>query len=222
MIDSSNAGLALWARALTAVIATTGITNLSATSTGYARDSGSFLDEGFWAGMELTPSGFPQTAVGVVTEVQALALTIDGGRTPAVDAGGRSLIVGVPSAQCFKNLKFTRPDRRPWIRSAFVPGGASRLQGLPAAGARVEETGLYLLDYVGLANYGEDGIRKAADAIKALYPPTLELAIGGSSYLRVRADFGPWAGEVIPDENGFARCTITIPWRARSFNSIAA
>jgi hypothetical protein len=43
-----------------------------------------------------------------------------------------------------------------------------------------------------------------------------------SGHLRIRADFGPQAGQIRRIEGGWASCTITIPWLARSRNTVAA
>ena len=82
---------------------TTGSVTLSASSTGYARSSGSFLTDNFRAGMELTTvSGFAvsgnnvSNAAGkVITAVTALTMSCTGNATDAA-ASGRVLTAGLP------------------------------------------------------------------------------------------------------------------------------
>ena len=54
MIDSVSVQTSFRARARTVSVATTGSVQLSATTTGYHRASGSFIADGFQAGMEIT------------------------------------------------------------------------------------------------------------------------------------------------------------------------
>ena len=85
-----------------------------------------------------------------------------------------------------------------------------------------EETGLYVLRWYGLSGYGPDGLRKCVDALKLLFAPGTAFTLSDGTTVRVRADIGPWAGEVRRIDGGWAVCTLTIPWLARSTNQVAA
>ena len=63
MLDKRRARIACQTRLLSTVVATTGAIALSATASGYHRAAGSFLDDQFAIGMEITPSGFGANAV---------------------------------------------------------------------------------------------------------------------------------------------------------------
>jgi hypothetical protein len=70
--------------------ASTPSTELVATTTGYTRTEGSFVDDGFVVGMSVTPSGFAANTVTTVTNVAALTLTTTA-RAAEAEADGRSL-----------------------------------------------------------------------------------------------------------------------------------
>lgn len=211
--------LALRNRALALVVATTGVTNLEATATGYRRATGSFIAEGFLVGMEVTPAGFPQTAAGIVTGVTATDLQIKNGRAVAADAPGRSLIVGLPAVRLWDNLEAREGgvpvvggpvSGRPYIASQYVPGAGSQLTGGPTA--TVDLTGLYVLTWYGLANTGPDAIEASVDALLALYPPTFATTLADGSVLRVQSKDIPMPGQIIPIAGGWAAKTIKVPW----------
>ena len=76
--------------------ATTGSANLSATATGYARTTGSFVTDGFRVGHTITASGFSNSTNNgrsVVTAVTATALTVTktGGTVAEAGAAGRTI-----------------------------------------------------------------------------------------------------------------------------------
>jgi hypothetical protein len=71
--------------------AETDVTSIAATTTGYTRATGSFVDDGFVVGMQITPSGFSANTVTTVEVVAALTLTTSA-RTAEAAEGGRDLI----------------------------------------------------------------------------------------------------------------------------------
>lgn len=221
MIDSAAALLAFRNRAIALVAGTTGATDLAATSTGYTRLAGSFVTDGFYPGMELVPTGFTQTDPGVITRVQALTLTIDGGRTVQASGSGRTLVVGLPAQRAWENVHFD-PDGadRPYAEDSFSPGPSELISG-PARGGMVIESGLWICKYYGLSNYADIGILKLVDALKARFTSGTPLT-AGSNTVRVGEKPGPWAGKILPQGNGRSVCLLTVPWWAESTNAIAA
>lgn len=205
--------LALRARLLTLSVCTTGSTTLSATATGYARASGSFLTDGFAAGMEVTPGGFAQTAVGVITSVSAFVMTISGGRTVEASGAGRTLSVGLPSLQAWDNVAIEPVAPQPYLEEEYVPA-TSALRTLPATGGSMEDTGLYMLRWYSRAGTGTQALRKACDAVIALFAAGTALVVATGITVRVRSDFAPVAGSIQSGESsGWAVVVITIPWR---------
>ncbi len=215
--DHTATQLALRGRLLTLSVLTTGSTTLSATSTGYARTAGSFITDGFAVGMEVTPSGFTQTAVGVVTGVSALALEIDGGRDVEAAGAGRSLTVGLPSRMGWDNTRLEPTAAAPYGEEEYVPATARTIT-MPASGADMEATGLYVLRLYGKAEPGISALRKLADAILALFAPGTGLTVG-SATVRVRTDLAPWAGAIRADRPGWSVVVLTIPWRLAYLNT---
>src|SRR3972149_4040320 len=104
MPDPELAHLAIRSRVASVVVATTGSITMSATATGYARTTGSFLTDGFAVGMEVTPTGFTQTTVGIVTNVETLALEIFGGRAVQSAGAGRTLTTKLPTKRGWENV----------------------------------------------------------------------------------------------------------------------
>jgi hypothetical protein len=209
--------LALRAKALTLSVATTGAMSLSATSTGYARTTGSFVNDGFAVGMEVAPAGFATNTPRVITAVSVLALTVSGAVTPEVAAGGRSLTVGLPSNRAWENVAFQPTAGVPWVREEFIPGPTSQETMGPFG--ELEATPMYSL-YVSVA--AETGLtgKRYVDALRVLFAPRTQIPLSTGDTMRVRADTGPYAGQLQQSQPGFAVQPFTIPLRVRSANVI--
>lgn len=220
MIDQVSALLALRARMLTTVVATTGSTTLSATATGYTRASGSFVADGFSVGMEIVPAGFAANPVEVVQFVSATTITT-GSHAAQTAGAGRSLTAGIPALRAYENVTIIPMSGRPYIEESFVPATSS-IQTFPANGGQVEETGLYVIRWFGISGAGTSGIRKAVGALKSRFAPGTAWTLADGSVLRIRGDVGPSAGQLIRIDGGWTALTLTIPWRARSRNAVAA
>lgn len=220
MIDESAALLALWARAVAVSVKTTGTMSLSATTTGYARaDAGSFLTDGFVPGMEITPVGFDANTVDLITGVTALTMTTANTRAAEASAGSRSIAVKLPAVQATELKDTTKLALRWRVREEFVPA-PSRLMGQKNGGL-LYESGLYILTLFCPERYGPLPMQAMTGALKALYAPGTTLT-AGSHTLRVRTDSSVYAGQIIPQGDGSARCLLTVPWEAYSINAIAA
>lgn len=213
VVAETDMVLTLRARALSLVLVTTGAIAIAATSTGYTRSSGSFLTDGFAVGMEVTPTGFAQTAVGTITAVSALAMTISGGRAPQAEAFGRSLVVKLPSRAKWIGVPFTPVAGHPWLQEGFIGG--------PNSGRSASRDGLFeqraqyvLTVHVPVGSpltpmlYGAGIIRG--------FRAGLSLTLPDGTALRVRAaPNAPRAGEQRPTEPGFEGVTVAIPlWLA--------
>lgn len=211
------AQLALEARIRTVVVATTGLVTLAATATGYTRASGSFLTDGFAAGMEVTPVGFTQTDVGVITNVDDLTMTIDGGRTVQTSGAGRSLVAGLPKMRAWENLELEPIAGRPYVEGDYVPATRVALT-VPAIGGIAQDTGIYVVKWYGIAGTGLLALSRSASALLALFRPGDVVPLSDGTAVRIRGDTGPWRGQVRQDAPGWALVTVTIPWRLYSTN----
>lgn len=238
MIDSDLATLALRNRMLTLAVCTTGSMSLSATATGYARTSGSFLADGFRDGMEFLAAGFATSGNNgyrVIESVSALNITTistaarylseGAGSIPQpiaeAEGSGRTLFVGLPQGRALDNKVFAPKPGRPYIEEDFVPGGHA-LIGYPSQGSRNEETGLYVVKWYGLEGKGGGGIRRSVDKLRALFAPGTVLSLGDGTVVRMSRNAAAVAGQILPQGDGWAVCTVSIPWRADSTNVIAA
>jgi hypothetical protein len=224
MIDSGLALIALRNRVRAAVSATTGSTTLSATTSGYVRSSGSFVTDGFKAGMEVLGAGFTNSAnndYGVVSSVAALALGITGGRSTESAGAAKTVSAGLPFGKAWEGDEFTPTTGRPYIEESFVPA-SSRVWTFPANGGHVRETGLYVIRWYGVSRGGAEAIRAAVDAVKVQLSPGTGLTLSDGSTVRVRADTGPYTGELRRIEGGWSVLTLTVPWMSEATNAVAA
>lgn len=223
MLDHTAALLALRARALTLVVCTTGSTTLSATSTGYARSSGSFVADGFRVGMEVTGAGFSTSgnngaAEGqrVITAVSALAITCAGTTTESAGSG-KTLSVGLPAQRAWENVALTPVAGRGFLEEEYLPGPAAQVT-LGARG-QVEVFPTYVLKLYGLADRGAAALYASADALLALYPPRYPLTLSTGDVLTVRTAPAPYRSQLQSVGSGWSLVVLTIPCRARSANS---
>lgn len=220
MVDTTALQLALRTRLATLVVATTGSVALSATASGYARAAGSFIDDGMAVGMEIAPAGFASNPTDVITAITAGTVTTASARSAEAAAAARSLTSGLPVLRGGDNARFEPVPGRPYIEAELVPATTTQ-RTAPASNSHIEETGLYVVRWYGLANKGSTAIRRSVDAIKRLFAPGTAFVIGGDA-VRVRGNPGPQAGQILPQDGGFAVCTVTIGWIANSRNAIAA
>lgn len=229
MLDNDAAYLAFQTRLRALSVCTTGTLELAAIATGYTRDSGSFITDGFRPGMEIKPAGFATNAYATVKEVAALTLTTDQTLTVEASAGSRSIVAGLPETRLWENRKPVRSgvyiaaptNDRPYVEDAWQPA-TNAVRTMPASAGLVEETGLYVVRLYGLENRGRSGISDVVDAIKALFTPGTPFTAITPAQLMVREDAAVQGGAILPLGNGWSACVITIPWRAFSRNAIAA
>jgi hypothetical protein len=207
--------LALRTRLLTLSVCTTGSTTLEATATGYTRASGSFLTDGFAPGMEVTPSGFTQTATGVILAVTALTMTISGGRTVQASGSGRSLAVGLPASRAWENVEFSPTNGVPYVVETYLPGPGRKIT-LGAFG-EIESLPQYVVQVHVPANKGAGAADGYADALLEHFAPETSISISNAT-LRVRGDVAPFSGQLLQSSPGFAAVPVNIPLRLRAAN----
>lgn len=220
MDRTSLIDLAFRQRLATLVVAATGLGTFAATATGYTRSSGSFLTDGFTVGMQVKPLGFSQTDYGVIIGLTATTMTIDGGRTAQSAGSNRSLTAGLPRDVVFENITYTPNPALPYVEGELVPQPSSLLS-FPAQSGTREDRGLYVVRWNGIAGTGALGMRRAADALLALFTPGTAFA-AGSDVVRVRGDSAPFASLITQRPSGHALVTLTIPWRMYRSNTVSS
>jgi hypothetical protein len=191
--------------------------SLAATTTGYTRASGSFVTDGFAVGMEVTPTGFPQTATGVITALTATTMTVKGGRTAATAAGSRALAANLPSRRGFENIAITPVVDEPYVTEEYLPGGGSTLT-VGANSATLEVRPTYVLNLYAPQNKGIGALRKSIDALIAHFAPGTPLAVG-TDVLRVRSDVIPTPTPIRQLEDGWAVCSLSVALSLYTANS---
>jgi hypothetical protein len=220
MIDEVMMQLALRAKALSLVVATTGTVSLSATSTGYARTTGSFQADNFWPGMEITPSGFATNTPRVITSVQPLAITVNtaAGAVPVESvASGRSLTAGLPTQRAWENVGFEPTAGIPWVEEHFISGPSRQVTLGPNGELEVEPQ--YAL-HVNLPNDTGLTVRRYVNALRVLFAPRTPIPLANGDVLKVRSDTGPYPGDLQQGRPGFVVLPVTFPLRIRTQNSI--
>jgi hypothetical protein len=228
VVDHDTIRVAMRAPLLALVVCSTGAIALSATATGYARPDGSFITDGFVAGMEVTPAGFAANTVGVITYVSALELRIAGGRAIEAQAPARSLTVALPRVRAWEGFPASDVDTptadeevirgRPYIDEQYVPGPA--VGGGIGPYMRIFAEPMYLPRVFVPEGYGSGAASKYADKILALYPPGNIIPLPNGDTIHVRGRPAPFPGQLLPDGKGNAGILCTVPLRCQSLNSI--
>lgn len=192
----------------------------AATATGYSRQIGSFLTEGFAPGMEITPLGYASNPVDTLTDVSALTLTTKSPRTVESALAGRGFSVGLPLARAWENKKPPADppvQGVPFVKEQYIPGPPAQQVTVGPFGD-VELMPMYALHIHVPNNCGFEAASAYADAIMRLFTPRTAMAVG-SEFLRVHAR-GPFRGQLLNSAPGFAVVPITAPLYIRTPNSI--
>lgn len=213
--------VAMRERLLTLAVCTTGSVTLSATATGYARAAGSFLADGFRAGMAITTAtGFTvpgnNATPKIITGVADLTLSCAGTVAEASDVG-RVLAVGLPTDRAWENDDFQPQTGRPFIEEQFPSGPTAQVTVGPGGDWEFEP--LYIVSIFVPYNSGFAAAAKYADALLIHFAPRTAIPIG-NDFLRVRHDVGPFRSQLLRDENGFSFISVSIPIRLRTPNVI--
>jgi hypothetical protein len=100
-----------------------------------------------------------------------------------------------------------------YVESDFVPATTAAITvGL---NSEVERTGLYVVRLYSPTG-GGTALDALADAVLAVFPRHLDLAVSGGFVLRVRGDIGPFRGQLTASNAGRSAIAVTVPWRVRS------
>lgn len=210
-LNNATIRLALRGRLLTLSVCTTGSTTLAATTTGYTRASGSFVADGFRAGMEVTPSGFSANPVSVITSVTASTITVADAQAAESASAGRTLVVGLPTGQAWEDVKFQPIARKPFIIEQYLPGPAELITLQPSGS--VEYLPQYVVQVVTPQFTGGSAAYAYADAILRHFPVGLVLTASDGAEVRVRGQPAPFASQMLPYTDGSMVITVTIPAR---------
>lgn len=218
MINHRAAREALQAHVLATVLASTGHVALAATATGYTRTVGSFVDDGFVIGMEVTPSGFAANAIDVVTDVSPLTLTTATVHATESVAGARALTARLPQRRAFGGTLDPVPGRSS-MRFEYVPAAHGAIAGNGVSTYGVD-TGLYVVTLLAPTDCGEDLFDATLQPILDRCAPSTKLA-AGAKVLTVPWSASSRRGPVLPYATaGQSYAQATIPWQAFSRTTV--
>ncbi len=201
------------------VVSTTGpVSSLAATTTGYKRTSGSFFDDGFRVGMEITPVGFTANPVDLIDSMTATTITTANGRTAQTAPGTASLDVRLPAARSWDYVTFDPPAGRPWLEEDYLQQ-PSLLPGLYVGGP-LQLFSIYVLRLFGVSDVGSDPLFLMSDKILEVMHAGLGLSLPNGELARVRGDPAPWVSTTPRTDPQTKRpfCEITIPIRCDTIN----
>ena len=209
---------ALRTKLLTLEVCTTGSVSLSATATGYARTSGSFLSDGFMVGMEVTGTGFTtaaNNAAKTLTGVTALTLTCSG-TVAETAAAARTIKVVLPATRGWENIEVTPTTGEPYVVEQLLPGGTTQFSA--GVGGWMEAQLLYSVQVHVPQKVGIGAANGYADALITLFTPRTAMTLTNGDTLRVRADTGPYRGQLLSRDPGWATVPVTVPLRLYTTN----
>jgi hypothetical protein len=206
----------------TLMVATTGAIAMAATATGYTRTTGSFLDDGFAAGMEITPSGFTSNPVDTIKLVSATVITTVSARSAQASGAGRTLSVLRPSRVLEENEALEAEPFHPYLEEQYLPGPSALPTIGPNGIATLEPQ--YSPRIFVPKGWGKTAAVRYADATLALFPMKLRITLPTGTpndACRVRGDVGPFRSQLLQNSKGtHATIATTIPLRVFTINPI--
>lgn len=217
MLDHVDAITNIRSRLLGVEVAATGTITLGCSGGAYTRTSGSFVQDGFATGMEVTPAGFGNNETAVVDTVEALTLKLKRTRETEVAAAGRSLTVGLPLKRGWENVKIDVQTDQWFVEEDYLPGPAFKMTLGP--GGELLHRPTYVLRVYALENIGIAAIYKMAQALVERFPPEYPLTLADGTILRVTSQPGP-SWKQVTSHQGFAAIVLTLPFWARTNNII--
>lgn len=221
MIDHQALQLACRTKLATLSVATTGSISMSVASGKYTRATGSFLTDGFKAGMEITPTGFTGTGnntVCVVTAVAALTLTVNRTLVTEGAAAGKTIACAQPTGFATENMPYQPVAGYPWIEEQMLSGPVNAVT--VGALAWLEHDPLYVLQVHVPEGTGIGAVNAYADKIITLFAPRTSLTMSTGDVARVRTRPGPFRSQVRQFRTGYATTTVSVPLRIHTANSI--
>jgi hypothetical protein len=189
-------------------------TPVSVTRSGYTRATGSFLEDGFAPGDEVTATEFAlrsNNTSGVVSSVTDTLLQLRD-VTLATEAVGVGILgVRTPSRVAWEGTEFDPEVGWPYLRESYRPG--TRTVRSLGTKALLRHEIIWLVDcfYPALGK-GTTGINGMAQAVMDKYPPGLQVT--HDMYVRTSYPFG------VLTKDGWQHIPVTIRLTAHTTNSI--
>lgn len=214
MVDDLNLMLALRNRLRTIQAVVTGPISLSSGVSGYTRTTGSFVADGFKVGMEVASLGFPVDRSSVIIEVTDLTLGLDVSPPTVAAAGGRQLIVGLPTRRAWDGVPFDPTSKQWYVETDYIPGPVARAT-LSRVG-QVQAEPIYVVKLYGLSGTGSSAIMRIATAVLKQFPANLDILVTDGHVIRVKSDPAPYSSQMIAQDANHVYISVTIPAWVRS------
>lgn len=211
----ANMTLAARAHLLATVIATTGETEIAATANGYVRHGGSFLEDGFVPGLEITPVGFPTNPVDVITHISADGTELRTANAhPVVAAGDRTIRALAPRQFQRGTKKVDFAVDRPYWRDRMLGGPSLGRTSFSRGNRRTSTEPLYEITVCGRV-VDEDLVAQVmADAIADHFGSGTSLAVlGAAEHMTLQATPLAPIGPLGRNDEGRPTVVVTIPLR---------
>jgi hypothetical protein len=134
---------------------------------------------------------------------------------------------GLPAAvnRVKVNKAYTQSPGVPYLEEDFVPS-PPLLLSTPVQGGTVVGSGLYVIRWYGLQDKGSAAIRAGVQAILAKFTIGTTVALTSGDAVRIGTPTTPatgaYAGQIRSTGDGFAVCTVTVPYWILTLNVIAA
>ena len=209
-------------------VATTGSISLAATTGAsggtFTRTTGSFLDDGFEPGQEITVTGFGESANNtgtnghVVVSVAALTMQVRSVLATEAASTGRTLAAVLPTRRAWENSEFEPDAGAPYLEEQFIPGPNRQLTG--TGNATLEVDPQYQIQLHIPADVGAWAGDRYLAAILSRFEPGTNMALSNGDTLRVRTNTGPFGGQAQRFRTGWITVPITIPLRLYTLTSV--
>jgi hypothetical protein len=136
-------------------------------------------------------------------------------------------VSGLPSTtnRAWENKKFTPTQGSAYITDSYVPGPPALIT-VPADTGTLEHRGLYVVQWYGIEYDGFTNIRTGVKAILAKFSYGTRITCTDGQVVRIGTPrgvaSGPTSSQIVPTGDGWAVCTIKIPFWLLTTNAIAA
>lgn len=194
--------------------------SMTGTTTGFTRATGSFIDDGFAVGMEVTPAGFPETAPVLITALTATAMTVrtTSARTPAAAGTGYSIVAALPSRRAWENVEYTPEDGEWYVDEQYLPGPLTLVSGNEDSGEYDAEPA-YVLRLYGLSGTGASALYNVSGAVLDRFNPGRAIPTSDGHTVMVRSFPSPRRGQIMREGPGRAVVEVEIPAWVRTSNN---
>lgn len=204
---------------LNQILVATATGTMSIVNKTISRSSGSFLEDGFRPGMEITGANLaaPENEEpAVIREVLDGALTVDRSLTTESSGPNKTIRALLPSGRAYENDDYAPVAGYPYLEEQFLPGPNTQLTAGP--NGRMEGLPLYVMTVNVPLNVGIGARNAYAQAILDHFRPRYAFDLSDGSRAQVRTAPAPFMGQGQRVTDGYMSLAVTIPLRLFTIN----